>query len=77
MLPKQLRSPGQYAGVKNGGATCYMNSVFQQLFMQPGIRARVLGSGEVRRVLLVSAGCKVWFVDINSQSGSACTGASW
>jgi ubiquitin carboxyl-terminal hydrolase 9/24 len=48
MLPRMLRSPGQYAGVRNGGATCYMNAVFQQLFMQPSIRARILGSAEVR-----------------------------
>lgn len=45
--PKPLRAPGQYAGLRNGGATCYMNAVFQQLFMQPGIRARILGSAEV------------------------------
>jgi hypothetical protein len=25
-----------------------MNAVFQQLFMQPSIRARILGSAEVR-----------------------------
>jgi len=34
-------------GLKNGGATCYMNAVFQQLFMQPSIRALVLGAKEV------------------------------
>ena len=34
-------------GLKNGGATCYMNAVFQQLFMQPSIRALVLGAREV------------------------------
>ena len=33
-------------GLKNGGATCYMNAVFQQLFMQPSIRALVLGARE-------------------------------
>lgn len=48
LSPRQLRAPGQYAGLKNGGATCYMNAVFQQLFMQPGIRAGILGSAEVR-----------------------------
>jgi hypothetical protein len=34
-------------GIKNGGATCYMNSLFQQLFMQPSIRAFVLAGAEV------------------------------
>ena len=34
-------------GLKNAGATCYMNAVFQQLFMQPSIRALVLGAREV------------------------------
>lgn len=48
LMPKPLRAPGQYAGLRNGGATCYMNAVFQQLFMQPGIRARILASFEVR-----------------------------
>ena len=33
-------------GLRNGGATCYMNAVFQQLFMQPSIRALVLGAKE-------------------------------
>lgn len=26
-----IRSPNSYVGLKNGGATCYMNSVFQQV----------------------------------------------
>ena len=33
-------------GIRNGGATCYMNSVFQQLFMQPSIRRLILGGPE-------------------------------
>lgn len=33
-------------GLKNAGATCYMNAVFQQLFMQPTIRALVLSAKE-------------------------------
>jgi uncharacterized UBP type Zn finger protein len=47
LAPKYLRRPGDYAGLRNAGATCYMNSVFQQLFMQPRIRALILGAPEV------------------------------
>ncbi|CAH1242989.1 USP24 [Branchiostoma lanceolatum] len=32
-----------HVGLKNGGATCYMNSVLQQLFMTPGIPEQLLG----------------------------------
>lgn len=41
------RQQSGFVGLKNGGATCYMNAVFQQLFMQPSIRALVLGAAEV------------------------------
>ncbi|XP_071800380.1 ubiquitin carboxyl-terminal hydrolase 24-like isoform X2 [Asterias amurensis] len=40
--PVDGRSPSKYVGLKNGGATCYMNSVIQQLYMTPGIREGLL-----------------------------------
>jgi len=39
-----LRRRGEYAGLVNASATCYMNSVIQQLFMQPSIRRGVLAA---------------------------------
>ena len=33
--------PG-FVGLKNGGATCYMNAVLQQLYMIPELRAQLL-----------------------------------
>ena len=42
-LPSGMpRVPGGYVGLKNAGATCYMNAVFQQLYMQPELRNAVL-----------------------------------
>lgn len=35
-----------YVGLKNAGATCYMNSVIQQLYMQPGVREAILSVDE-------------------------------
>jgi hypothetical protein len=36
--PVGPRPAGGFVGLKNAGATCYMNSVLQQLFMLEGIR---------------------------------------
>ena len=45
--PASLPRPDKgYVGLANGGATCYMNSVFQQLFMQPDIRRGVLEASD-------------------------------
>ncbi|EFO24354.2 hypothetical protein LOAG_04131 [Loa loa] len=39
-----IRSPNSYVGLKNGGATCYMNSVFQQIFMIEPLRNAVINA---------------------------------
>ena len=36
------RSSHGYVGLQNGGATCYINSIIQQLFMQPAVRNSIL-----------------------------------
>lgn len=38
------RPKGGFCGLKNAGATCYMNSVLQQLFMVPSIRFGILSA---------------------------------
>ena len=35
-----------FVGLKNGSATCYMNAVFQQLFMTPRVRMAILAEPE-------------------------------
>ena len=41
------RESGGYVGLRNAAATCYMNSVLQQLYMQPDIRDGVLAAKPV------------------------------
>ena len=36
----------QYAGLVNGGATCYMNATFQQIFMRPLLCKKLIGAPE-------------------------------
>lgn len=40
--PVGPRPPKGFVGLKNAGATCYMNSVIQQLYMIPSIRNGIL-----------------------------------
>ncbi|XP_060232828.1 probable ubiquitin carboxyl-terminal hydrolase FAF-X isoform X1 [Meriones unguiculatus] len=40
--PVGPRPPKGFVGLKNAGATCYMNSVLQQLYMIPSIRNSIL-----------------------------------
>ncbi|CAL1529935.1 unnamed protein product [Lymnaea stagnalis] len=46
MPPVDGRASCGYVGLKNGGATCYMNSVLQQLYMTPGVPEAVLSVDE-------------------------------
>ncbi len=42
--PVGPRPENGFVGLKNAGATCYMNSVLQQLFMIEGVRVGVLAA---------------------------------
>ena len=46
MPPVDGRADCGFVGLKNGGATCYMNSVLQQIFMVPGISEFILSIDE-------------------------------
>ena len=41
---KLMKPVDAYAGLINGGATCYMNATFQQLFMQPSLRQKLISA---------------------------------
>lgn len=46
MPPVEGRAACGFVGLKNGGATCYMNAVIQQLFMTPGVAEGILNADE-------------------------------
>lgn len=41
-LPPLKREKTHFAGLRNQGATCYLNSLFQTLYMSPEFRTEIL-----------------------------------
>ena len=41
-LPPLQREEKQFAGLRNQGATCYLNSLIQALYMSPEFRREIL-----------------------------------
>ncbi|TNN12696.1 putative ubiquitin carboxyl-terminal hydrolase FAF-X [Schistosoma japonicum] len=60
-----------FVGLKNGGATCYMNSIIQQLFTLDPIRDCVLSANP--EFLLSSSECNETNKVVNSSSTTTCS----
>ena len=48
MPPVEGRSSSGFVGLRNGGATCYMNAVLQQIHMAPGVSEALLAIDDER-----------------------------
>eukprot|EP00951_Prasinocladus_malaysianus_P028611 scaffold261277_cov32-Prasinocladus_malaysianus.AAC.1 len=44
------RGPQRFCGLKNAGATCYMNATIQQLFMTSGLRQLLLQANDIPEI---------------------------
>lgn len=42
------RALSGFVGLRNGGATCYMNAVLQQIYMAPGVSESLLAVDDER-----------------------------
>ncbi|RXN03145.1 caspase-1-like isoform X1 [Labeo rohita] len=66
----QALASGHYRGLRNRGATCYLNATLQVLFMTEAFRERVLlGTSSDTSEILVSA-LKKLFKELSSQDGA-------